>query len=563
MCFGNTANTTGQTKTVTSPSWLTNASQQNLDYAQSLQNSGFSPYTGNQVASFSPQQQQSFGMGQGIADSASANVPLGGEALANYTTAGAQSVSPQTIASNMSPYMSQYVNMALQPQLQAEQQQFAGQNKSYDSAATGSGAFGDSSWNLGRTNLTNQQDIANQGLVGNAYNAAFNTAIGAGAQDVANNLQGQTTNANLQEQALNRQLTGANAIFGQGTGATNLENTLGGQQTAQTQAGLNAAYNQWLMAQQYPFQTIQALNSTIGAATPGAGGTQNNAVDNSGWGMAASLGGAALGGIFGGPIGASLGASLGGSMAGSGSPMTFSPSTGAGSYGNGNSYPMYADGGMPTPGQPSIVGERGPEIFTPQQPGTVIPYEQLQAAMASRSGVPVPQQPGAAGGMARAPMMGRPNTGPGWSMATSPMMGRPNGPAAALPMMRMPSPQQPAAAAPMMQTNTAVPAMPPQASAPIMRMPGQAGGSSGPMMQTNTTPQPVMGPNAAMPMPQQPVGAPDSIMGAPAAPQAAGPIMGGTAQPSLDGGVARSAGLFGGANFAAQPPAAGRSLMAA
>jgi hypothetical protein len=52
------------------------------------------------------------------------------------------------------------------------------------------------------------------------------------------------------------------------------------------------------------------------------------------------LGGAALGG----GLGAGMGGALGGAMMGgigSGSPMTFSPAYGPGSYGNGNSYPMF------------------------------------------------------------------------------------------------------------------------------------------------------------------------------------------------------------------------------
>jgi phage-related minor tail protein len=35
--------------------------------------------------------------------------------------------------------------------------------------------------------------------------------------------------------------------------------------------------------------------------------------------------------------------------------------------------PGYADGGMPEVGRPSIVGERGPEIFVPRTAGTIIP----------------------------------------------------------------------------------------------------------------------------------------------------------------------------------------------
>ena len=37
----------------------------------------------------------------------------------------------------------------------------------------------------------------------------------------------------------------------------------------------------------------------------------------------------------------------------------------------------FADGGRPPVGRPSIVGERGPELFVPRSSGTIIPNHQL------------------------------------------------------------------------------------------------------------------------------------------------------------------------------------------
>src|SRR5579885_2086822 len=253
MCFGNSSTTSttqsNSTATVKVPAWLQSAAKQNVGFAQNLQNTGFQPYTGEQVASFSPQQASSFGFATDIAGGVQPYVGETGALIDSYATAGPQRVSANPIWSQMSPYMNQYVAQALAPQLELQDQQFANQNKSFDSAATSAGAYGDTGWNLGRTNLTQQQDLARSGLIGNAYTAAFNTAIGAGAQDVANALGASTTNANLAETALGRQLTGATALNNIGTNAATLQNQFGGQQTAQSQAGLNAAYNQWLMGQ--------------------------------------------------------------------------------------------------------------------------------------------------------------------------------------------------------------------------------------------------------------------------------------------------------------------------
>ncbi len=45
-------------------------------------------------------------------------------------------------------------------------------------------------------------------------------------------------------------------------------------------------------------------------------------------------------------------------------------STGAGIFSN---LPTFANGGRPPVGRPSIVGERGPELFVPRSSGTIVP----------------------------------------------------------------------------------------------------------------------------------------------------------------------------------------------
>lgn len=311
MCFGNTTTDTTKNTTYTPTPAVSNAATANLTYATNQENTPFSPYTGNQVAPFGSLQQQSFN---------SAASPDISNMINSYASAPAQTVSPGTISGAMSPYFNQYVNYALAPQIQAQQQQFDTQNKNLDAAATSSGAYGDARAGIEAANLTTQQNIARQGLIGNAYNSAFNTAIGAGAQDVANNLQGQVTNANLAETANARQLTGANAL----EGVLNQQNQFGQQQTAQSQAGLNAAYNQWLMGQQRPYQNIQALNSAVQAGAygmPANTSAVTQSPDNSGFGLlgsAASLlaapftGGTSLFGLaFGGNGGTSSGSGYG------------------------------------------------------------------------------------------------------------------------------------------------------------------------------------------------------------------------------------------------------------
>ena len=302
-------------------------------------------------------------MGTGIAGAVSPNVQLAGTDLSNYLTTGSAepTVTPETISSQMSPYMNQYVNLALAPQLTAAQAQQAMNQQLMQGQATSAGAFGDPRANLLQSNQQLVNDLSNQGLIGNAYNAAFNTAIGAGAQDVANNLNAQTTNANLYNTGMTNELAGSQAALNQGTSATNLLNTLGAQQTAQSQANLNAEYNQWLMAQQYPFQTTQLEDQALTAGSVGAPITQTGTTsqpNNAGYGILGSLigaGGSALGGYLGGSqTAAALGALA-----------------------------MLEKGGPAEDGKPYIVGEKGPELFVPHGSGNVVPFHKIKKAVKS------------------------------------------------------------------------------------------------------------------------------------------------------------------------------------
>lgn len=410
MCFGSSqTQTTNTNSSYTPASYLTSAAQNNLNFASNLQSSGFSPYTGQQVANFAPLQENSFTGAGNIAGAVTPALQLAGTGYENYM-AGAQNqptISPETIASQMSPYMNQYVNLALQPQLTAQQNQQALNQQEMQGQATAAGAFGDPRAQMLQSNQQLVNNLSNEGLVGNAYNAAFNTAIGAGAQDVANNLQGQVANSSIYNTGLGEQLTGANAILGANTGATTLENTLGAQQTAQSQAGLNAAYNQWLMAEQYPFQTTSLINSTLGAAVPASPSSSTSQAttsmpNNSGYGMLGSLLGTGMnlllpgsGTLMSGLTGMGSGSSFAGASAvgqgapmtsaqyyGSGAPMTYLPNPNGGGY-----IPGYAEGGRPEVGKPAVVGEKGPELFVPDQAGTVVPYHKIKEAIKNKHGV--------------------------------------------------------------------------------------------------------------------------------------------------------------------------------
>lgn len=322
MCFGS-QQTSSTTTTPTPNAAVASAATQNLGFAQNLENTGFQPYTGQQVANFAPQQQSSFNMTNAIANDNTA--PQATSLINSYSSAPAQSVSANPIYSNMSPYMNQYVMQALAPQLQQMDISNAATNQATDAQATGSGAFGDARTGIQQANNSFLQNVQREGVIGSAYNSAFNTAIGAGAQDSANQLSAANANAGYAETALGRQLGGAQALEGlqnQQLGVAGQQNQMGQQQTAQSQAQLTAAYNQWLMAQQYPFQTASLLNSSEQAgsqALPASSTATTTQPNNSGWALLGALGGGLLGN-------AGIGASVGNTLFGTNVNTTPTPS---------------------------------------------------------------------------------------------------------------------------------------------------------------------------------------------------------------------------------------------
>jgi TP901 family phage tail tape measure protein len=76
----------------------------------------------------------------------------------------------------------------------------------------------------------------------------------------------------------------------------------------------------------------------------------------------------------------------------------------------GNKLFSFADGGIPPVGRPSLVGERGPELFVPRTAGTIIPTDTTAVAMAryqrrSNNGNNIGSNSGAEGDMALTPVL--------------------------------------------------------------------------------------------------------------------------------------------------------------
>jgi hypothetical protein len=201
---------------------------------------------------------------------------------------GQNATDPNAVASYMNPYL----QATLAPALALQNQQFGMQNVQNQSQATQQGAFGGGRSAVMQGLNQQNQDLAQNQLVGNAYNQAYNTAnqnmqnaaslgmqgAGMGIQGAQAGLAGigaqQAGYAGLGTQAANL----AN-IGGQQLGATEniaqLQNTLGSQQQQQQQNIINQAVQNYATAQQYPFMQLGMLSNMIHGLPTQASTTQN------------------------------------------------------------------------------------------------------------------------------------------------------------------------------------------------------------------------------------------------------------------------------------------------
>jgi len=249
-------------------------------------------YLGCTVAQFTPLEQQAFTAqaAQQVAPQLKCATTMAGNAgLAGlntryaYNPYQAQQVGTGnfTDPNTAMAYMNPYLQASLAPQIQLMQQQQAQQQQMNQASAVGQGAFGGTRCAVltGAQNQANQ--LAQQNLIGNAFNQAYKCAEAQYSTCAARNLQAQTTNqaanqtaanlnaqqqqfgANLGLQGLNLANTAAgtlntlgNSQFTQGENLINNQEQLGAVQQQQVQNVLNQQYQCYLNAKNYPYEQL-------------------------------------------------------------------------------------------------------------------------------------------------------------------------------------------------------------------------------------------------------------------------------------------------------------------
>ena len=243
----------------------------------------YQQYQGPQVAGFTPLQQQSYNSAGALQSSGQlqdASALAGMAGLGGLNTQ--YTYNPYQNQSFTSPgmaqaYMNPYLQASLAPQLAIQQQQQGAAQQTQNAQAAQAGAFGGSRAGVqaAATGLNNQ--LANQNLIGqgynNAYNQAaqqFNTEQGASQQAANLNAQQGQFGANLGLQGLNAANTAASTLgtlgndqYNQNLGIIGLQNQLGGQQQQQVQNQMNVDQQNFLNAQNFPYQQMNFMSNLI------------------------------------------------------------------------------------------------------------------------------------------------------------------------------------------------------------------------------------------------------------------------------------------------------------
>lgn len=228
------------------PQFEQDYAQQNQNIASSLASTPYPTYSGQLIAGLTPQQQQ--GMTQAQTASTAYQPDLSAaEGLTN------QAGNNQWNAQTAQQYMSPYAMAALQPQIQALQNNEQLQNQQLGASATQAGAFGDARQGVaqGLNNFNN--NLAMNDLTAQGMNTAYTTGQSAFNAQNANQLAagGQLSNLGSQQQGLGE--AGATANFNAGT-----------QQQQLNQSQLTEAYNNFMNQVNWPTQGLNERISALG-----------------------------------------------------------------------------------------------------------------------------------------------------------------------------------------------------------------------------------------------------------------------------------------------------------
>lgn len=232
------------TQTTAIPEWQQGMVQHNENVAQSLASQPYPTYSGQLIAPLTDLQNQGIGMTQNAAGAAQPDIA---QAQSLAAQAGGNTWNPQTAAQYMSPYAS----AALQPQIQALQNNQALQQHQLDASATQAGAFGDARQGVEQSLNNFNNNLAMNDLMAQGMNTAYTTGQNAFNAQNQNLLNAASAFGSLGNEQQQTGLQGANAVF-----------NMGSQQQALNQQQLTESYQNFMNQVNWP---MQMLNLEIAA----------------------------------------------------------------------------------------------------------------------------------------------------------------------------------------------------------------------------------------------------------------------------------------------------------
>lgn len=238
------------------PEAFMKAYKESLGMARDAANQPYQQYKGDLVAGLTPTQQQGIAnvnAAQGMA------LPAIQKGM-DYTQQAAKGITPGLYNKFYSPYVKDVANTTFSNLMESQAQQ----QSNLKSGAIQSGAFGGDRGGVAQAEMARQQQLGNAMAMSNIYNQGYGQAMGLAGQQVANlSAQGQQMAA-LGAGAQGSVLQGAQAQM-----------AAGAQEQATKQAELQAAYDQWMQHQAYPYQQAQFFANIAQGLGAGAGGTSS------------------------------------------------------------------------------------------------------------------------------------------------------------------------------------------------------------------------------------------------------------------------------------------------
>lgn len=283
-----------QTSSTAPPDWVTDAYKSLFSSAQDAAGKGYQAYTGNRVAGLSPEQEagiQATTAAVGKAD------PYYGKA-AGYLDQSAQTISPMAYSGEalqqfMNPYQKDVIDATLAQTAENDRRQ----QQDLTGKAIMSGAWGGDRAGVAKAELGRQQKMAADSTLAGLNSQNFSQALQAFQQQQGVDLGARQSDASRQASAGSQFMNLGQSAQDSALKDAYAQIQAGGVRQQNEQAKADAAYEEWLNEQAYPYQSQGWLANILGGIGSGAGSTSTGTTTSKEKGGGGGAAGAVTAGI--------------------------------------------------------------------------------------------------------------------------------------------------------------------------------------------------------------------------------------------------------------------------